>query len=218
MDEAWDWRGKARGGARAEAGLCLGMAYAAQERYGEAHAAFLSGLGAADAQDVELRARLAALAGNAALAGGDHQAALDVLGSAETLASAAGSTLLSGGIAIDKARALVALRRLPEAATALATARKADPANAQAWLLSATLSRRLGNLDEAQERIERAGELAPGDPEVGLEAGVIAVLAGRDDAARLSWQSVIDTAPQSAFANQAKEYIAQLQSYDNGSE
>ena len=43
----------------------------------------------------------------------------------------------------------------------------------------------------------------PRDPQVGLEAGVIAVLSGRDDAARKSWQSVIAAAPDSDEAKTA---------------
>jgi hypothetical protein len=39
---------------------------------------------------------------------------------------------------------------------------------------------------------------------------VIAVLAGRDDAARRSWQSVLTAAPDSSEAATAKVYLAQL--------
>ena len=52
------------------------------------------------------------------------------------------------------------------------------------------LMRRLDRLGLAQEAIEAAAKLTPTNPEVGLEAGVIAVLAGRDEAARASWQSI----------------------------
>ena len=68
----------------------------------------------------------------------------------------------------------------------------------------------MGKLAEAQAQIERAYDLRPIDPAVGLEAGVIAVLSGRDGSARKSWQSVIDAAPQSAEAAAARGYIAQL--------
>jgi hypothetical protein len=46
---------------------------------------------------------------------------------------------------------------------------------------------------------------------VALEAGLIAVLAGRDEAARKSWQSVIAIAPTSAEAQTARDYLAQLE-------
>jgi Flp pilus assembly protein TadD len=104
----------------------------------------------------------------------------------------------------------VGLGRQSDAATALAEARTAAPNNAQTWLLSATLSRRQDKLAEAQTQIERAAQIAPQDPEIGLEAGVIAVLGGRDEAARKSWQSVVTTAPGSEAATTAKGYLAQL--------
>jgi Flp pilus assembly protein TadD len=113
-------------------------------------------------------------------------------------------------IALDRARALVSLGQNGEAATALADARTADPDNAQAWLLSATLSRREKKLIEAQTQIEKAAQLAPQDAEVGLEAGVIAVLGGRDEAARRSWNAVVAMSPESPAAATAREYLAQL--------
>ena len=58
--------------------------------------------------------------------------------------------------------------------------------------------------------IEQAATLAPTNPEIGLEAGVIAVLGGREDAARQSWQSVIDLQPESLAAQTATGYLAQL--------
>ena len=93
---------------------------------------------------------------------------------------------------------------------ALAQAREAEPDNAQAWLLSATLSRRQNKLIEAQAQIEKAAQLSPRDPEIGLEAGVIAVLAGNEGAARHSWRSVLEMAPDSPAAATAKQYISQL--------
>ena len=94
-----------------------------------------------------------------------------------------------------------------EAAQALAEARTAEPENPQAWLLSATLSRRQNNLAMAQTQIEKAANLAPNDPEVGLEAGVIAMLSGNKDAARRSWTSVTQAAPGSDAAATAKQYL-----------
>ena len=100
--------------------------------------------------------------------------------------------------------------RQEDAAEALSEAREADGDDAQAWLLSATLSRRLSRLGEAQQQIERAALLSPRNPQVGLEAGVIAALSGREEAARKSFQSVLDVAPDSPQADQAREYLAQI--------
>ena len=159
--------------------------------------------------DDGLRARMGTMAANAALAGGRSEQALTILSAALNDSAKAADAALTGGILTDQARALVALGRNDDAAKALELARAA-PDNPTAWLLSATLSRRMGKLAEAQTQIETAAQLQPVDPEIGLEAGVIAVLAGRDEAARKSWQSVIAAAPDSAFAATARGYIAQL--------
>jgi tetratricopeptide (TPR) repeat protein len=200
------WLAAAQESEKAVAGECLGVAFSRQDKWAEAETAFLA---ARDASaDKVLRARVGAMAGNAALARGDAAAALTALDIAH--ADAAGDASLTGGIAIDRARALVLLKRSDEAEAALAEARTAAPDNAQAWLLSATLSRRMNKLSEAQAQIEKAAALLPVDPEIGLEAGVIAVLAGRSEAARKSWQSVLTTAPDSEAAVTAKGYLAQL--------
>lgn len=204
--DARTWLAGAQGPEKALAGECYGIALSRQDKWSEAEAAFLAARDAAT--DKPLRARLSAMAGNAALARGDAAGALAALDAAH--AEAAGDAALAGGIAADRARALVTLKRNGEAATALAEARELTPDNPQAWLLSATLSRRMGKLADAQAQIEKAAALQPADPDIGLEAGVIAVLAGRDEAARRSWQSVIATAPESEAAATAKGYLAQL--------
>jgi len=45
---------------------------------------------------------------------------------------------------------------------------------------------------------------------VGLEAGVIAMLDGREDAAKASWQSVLEVEPDGEAATTARGYLAQL--------
>ncbi|TCM18653.1 tetratricopeptide repeat protein [Novosphingobium sp. PhB165] len=201
---------EAQGRTRVRAGLCLGAALAALDRWDEARTAFIQARDAADLEDHVSRARLGAMAGNAALGGGKPGEALSILAPAVADAKAAEDNALLASISLDRARALVALNQLDEAGTALADARNAAPGDPQVWLLSATLSRRQNKLAEAQTQIEKAAELAPQDPEVGLEAGVIAVLAGRDEAARRSWNSVVATSPNSPQAATAKGYLAQL--------
>jgi tetratricopeptide (TPR) repeat protein len=200
----------ATGSARVRAGLCLGAALGAMERWDEARTAFLRARDAASPTDAASRARLGAMGGNAALAAGSAAQALSILDTALADAKTAGDAELRGTVALDRARAFVALGRQSDAAAALAEARTAAPNNAQTWLLSATLSRRRDKLADAQTQIERAAQIAPEDPEIGLEAGVIAVLGGRDEAARKSWQSVLATAPSSEAATTAKSYLAQL--------
>lgn len=213
VDTATAWLGTAKDAERTEAGLCLGLAQSRLEAWDDAEAAFLGAREAAGS-DRLMRARLGAMAGNAALAGGRPDHALAALDTARTdaqgLGGGAADGLLLTDVALDRARALVALKREDEAAAALAEARAAGPKNPEGWLLSATLSRRQGRLVEAQAQILKAAELLPVDPAIGLEAGVIAMLAGHEAAARRSWQSVIAAAPGSPQAATAQGYIAQL--------
>lgn len=210
IDIAEAWLAQTKGAPTAPAQFCLGSAHAALGHWDEAETAFLAGRDAAATTDLRLRAQLGAMAGTTALARGEAARALGALDQAHIDAMAAPDLVLGGDIQIDRSRALVALKRDAEAATALAEARGASPKNSEAWLLSATLSRRQGKLTEAQTQIETAAGIEPRDPAIGLEAGVIAVLSGRDAAARKSWESVVAAAPDSDAAKTATAYLAQL--------
>ena len=195
---------------KAQAKQCKALGLTRIDGWAEAATLFLSARDDTPANEPGERARLGALGGNALLVSGDVTGALAALDLAHPEAHKAADHKLNGVIQIDRARALVALGRSDEAAAALEEARAELPDNPQAWLLSATLSRRQGKLVDAQRQIERAADLLPIDPEIGLEAGVIAVLSGRDAAARLSWLSVIKAAPSSAAAKTAQGYLDQL--------
>jgi tetratricopeptide (TPR) repeat protein len=206
---ATDWLSDAKGPERAQAHLCLGYAYTQAQAWAMAEQAFLAGRDEAT-DNVLTRARLGTMAANAALAADGAGRALVALDRAQADAKSSGDAAMIGAVATDRARTLVALKRNDEAAAALAEARKATPTDATPWLLSATLSRRMNHLAEAQGQIETAAKLSPLDPEVGLEAGVIAELSGHEDAARRSWQSVVTASPQSDAGHQAAAYLAQI--------
>lgn len=210
VDMAEGWLAQAKGTDVAPAQFCLGSAQAALSHWDEAEAAFIAGRDTAAATDTRLRAQLGAMAGTMALTQGEAARALTALDKAHADALAASDAELAGDIEVDRSRALVALKREDDAAKALTEARAASPKNADAWLLSATLSRRQNKLAEAQAQIETAAQIDPVDPSIGLEAGVIAVLSGRDDAARRSWQSVLAAGPDSDAAKTATDYLAQL--------
>ena len=211
IEVAEDWLPRAQTAqGRADAKQCHALALTQIENWSEAAALFLSARGDTPMSQREERARLAALAGNASLAEPNPQAALDALDLARTDLANGSNKKLKSAIEVDRAKALVALKRPAAATAALTAARTANPENAEAWLLSATLSRRQGNLAAAQTQIEKAAELLPIDPEIGLEAGVIAMLLGREDAARKSWQSVLTAAPGSDAAKTAQAYLDQL--------
>jgi tetratricopeptide (TPR) repeat protein len=204
------WLETAKGTDKSLALRCRGSALVAMGHWDDAGATFLAARDALPPEDGAGRARLGAMAGNASLAKGAPNLALGDFDKARADALAVGDKQLAGDIQVDRSRALVGLGREDEAAMALDEARSASPQNADAWLLSATLSRRQGNLIEAQAKIEQAGLLAPSDPEIGLEAGVIAMLSGREDAAKRSWQSVQTIAPGTPAAETATGYLAQL--------
>jgi tetratricopeptide (TPR) repeat protein len=202
-------RAETSGTDRVLANHCLGIAASELGLWSDARTAFLAAREETPADEARTRARFAALAGNAALAGGDAEGALTLLGQAEADAQTAADATLTSLAAIDRARALVALGRGEDALGALETATTLAPTRAEGWLLKATLLRRLDRLEDAQIAIETAAQRNPADPEIGLEAGVIAVLGGRDAAARQSWQSVIALGPGPA-ADTAAGYLAQL--------
>ena len=208
--EASTWSGEASGGEASYPQQCLGYAYTLLLRWDAAERAFLAAREAELATNHFRRAQLATMAGNAALADGRGDAALVALALAATDAAASGDAGLRSLVETDRARALVMQGNQGEAEAVLAAARTLDAQNALAWLLSATLARRLGKLEEAQGFIETAAALSPDYPEVGLEAGVIAMLQGRADAARASWESVVAVEPDSETAATARGYLAQL--------
>lgn len=202
--------GETQGQDRVLAQHCLGLAATKLERWDDAIGAFTSARDGAPVDDNRFRARLGTMAASAQMGKGDVPAALSLLEAAQRDAEAASAADLQAIIAIEQSRALVAQGRLAEAEPFLVHAQSLRSGNAEAPLLLATLLRKLDRLPEAQAQIEAAIALAPLDPLVGLEAGVIAVLAGRDDAARASWQSVVDVAPGTQWAQTAQSYLAQI--------
>lgn len=195
---------------RVLANHCLGLASTELGRWEEARAAFTAARQETPAEETRLRARFGAMAGNAALVTGDLPGALVLLDAARADALAAQAGGMPGLIALDSARVLVGLEQLDAAEAALAEARMFQPDDAETRLLSATLLRRMGKLADAQEQVEEAARLDPTAPAIGLEAGVIAILDGREEAARSSWQSVIDLSPGTEFATSAQSYLDQL--------
>lgn len=210
MVTASNWLAEASGSGRSAPQQCLGFAYTSLLRWDAAESAFLAARQALLESEHATRARLATMAGNAALAGERNEAALAAFALGVEDARLAGNMALAGSIEADSARALVALGRLEEAGEALTAARTAAPQDSAVWLLSATLSRRQGQLAEAQAQVSTAAALAPRDPAVALEAGLIAALAGEDEAAQASWRSVLSVAPGSPEAAAAQTYLSQL--------
>ena len=205
-------RNETTGPARVIANHCLGLAATELGLWEDARSAFIASRDEVGSDEPVLRARAGTMAGIAAMAGGDAEGALTLLELALVDAQAGSAATIEAYAQVEKARALVTFDRNEDALEAIGRAVFLRPDDAEPWLLKATLERRLVRLAEAQASIERAGALAPADPLVGLEAGRVAFLDARYEAARASWQSVIDLAPGSEEAALASEYISDLDS------
>ena len=188
---------------------CMGFAYARSERWAPAVVAFEQAADEAERNgDMAQSARLWAQAGNAALAAGDAAKARTSFDAA--LARGLPDGIEKGEIHLDRARALVALGDGKEARESLDVALGQVPQDPLAWLLSATLARRSGELKLAQAHIARAVQLSPDDASVALEEGNIAVLTDHDDVARSAWQRAAKLAPQSPAGKAAADNLTRL--------
>lgn len=205
-EDALVWAGEGGG---FSAGQCLGFAYARAERWSDASIALESAADTADRAGARAdAARLWAQAGNAALADGDAQRARMLLD--KTLSSATIKGLALGEAHLDRARALVALDDLPSARADLDRAVELAGDDPLAWLLSATLARRMADLPRAARDIEEAKRRAPDDASVALEAGKIAILSGDDARAKEEWARVLALSPSSPQAAAAREMLEQV--------
>ena len=188
---------------------CMGFAYARSERWAPAVVAFEQAADEAERNgDMAQSARLWAQAGNAALAAGDAAKARTSFDAA--LARGLLDGIEKGEIHLDRARALVTLGDGKEARESLDVALGQVPQDPLAWLLSATLARRSGELKLAQAHIARAVQLSPDDASVALEEGNIAVLTDHDDVARSAWQRAVKLAPQSPAGKAAADNLTRL--------
>lgn len=188
---------------------CLGFAYARAERWAPAIVAFEQAADEAErGGDMAQSARLWAQAGNAALAGGDAAKARTSFDAA--LARGLPDGLEKGELHLDRARALVALGDMEGARDSLDVATVQAAQDPLAWLLSATLARRTGELKLAQAHIARAVQMSPDDASVALEEGNIAILTDHEDVARSAWQRAVKIAPASPAGKAAAESLARL--------
>lgn len=188
---------------------CLGLAYAAQQRWTPAATAFEQAARDADAARDPRAANLWTQAGNARLASKEPAAARNAFDAAIARGTLAGAAL--GEAHLDRARALVALAELPGARADLDRALKLVPADPLGWLLSATLARRMDDLPRAQVDIAEAAKRSPDDASVALEAGNIAIVAGAPQAARAAWQGAVANQPNSDAGKAAARALAALE-------
>jgi tetratricopeptide (TPR) repeat protein len=203
--EASQWR-LAGGGFLAR--QCLGLAYATRQNWQAAGEAFEGAARDAEVAKEKLAANYWAQAGNAWLVAGDPVKARAALDAA--LASGTLTGLALGEAHLDRARAQVAAGALDSARADLDMAVVEAAADPLAWLLSATLARRMQDMPRAQKDIRQALELSPDDAAVQLEAGNIAALASDEAAARTYWQRAVELAPGTETAIVAKSALTQF--------
>ena len=156
---------------------CLGLAYSVNETWSPAAMAFEQAATTADSNHDGRAAALWVQAGNAALAADDPVRARTYLDHALNSRALAGQ--MRGEALLDRARADVAANDLATARIDLDAGLTFVPEDPFAWLLSAALARRQGDLTRATKDIAEASKRAPDDAEISDEIAAIAAAKAR---------------------------------------
>lgn len=188
---------------------CLGMAYANQGKWDAAASAFVGAAQGAQAAQDDRAASYWAEAGNARLAAGDAAGARSALDAALAAGTLTGDQ--RGEALLDRARALVATGDLVQARVDLDRALTLVPKDSLAWLLSATLARRSGDLARAHKDIAEAEQRAPDAAPVELEAGNIAAMSGDQESAKAAWRRAATLGRNSAAGRAAVQALQQFE-------
>jgi tetratricopeptide (TPR) repeat protein len=205
IEEGSGWR-LAGGGVLAR--QCLGVAYANANQLEAAAAEFEAAARAAELAKDNRSAAYWAQAGNAWLAAKSplkSRAALDAALAAGTL-----SGIELGEAYLDHARAQVASGELDGARGDIDQALTTAAADPLAWLLSATLARRMDDLPRAKKDIAEALRRSGDDASVQLEAGNIAALSGDEAGAKEAWKRAVAIAPDAPAGRSAQAALAQF--------
>ena len=207
--QAWVEEGVA---GRLMARRCLGLAFAAQGQWASTATVYEQAAQEAEATNDPGRAGFRAQAGNAWLAAGEAQRALQALDAA--LTNAGLDQAQRGQALLDRARAQVALGHADRARTDLDTALQLVPSEGIAWYLSAALARRAGDQARAATDIARARQLAPEDPDILLLAGTIVGQGGNMNEAYALYRRVVELAPDSEAGRQAAASLATVREFE----
>ncbi len=185
---------------------CLGLGYAAMERWAPAATAFEQAAREAETKQDPRRGDYWVQSGNAWLAGGDGAKAKAAFDAA--LATTNLTPELRGEVHLDRARAAVLLGDLKSARADIDQGLKLVPADPFASYLSSGLAMREGDLGRAQKDIAAALSLAPGDADVLLHAANVAAAAGDQQKALELYGKVVAAAPASAAGKAAQAALA----------
>ena len=191
---------------RVAAKRCDGLALAGRGQWRDAAAAFEA---AARAATGAAAVPLWAQAGNAWLAGGEPGKAGTAFDAG--LVRAEGMSAFDHGeLLLDRARAAVAAGDEDGARRVMDQALAAVPDDPLAWLLSATLARRMGDPKRAGADISEALKRSPDDAAVQLEAGNIAAKGGNADLAKERWETAARLQPDGPSGRAATAALAQF--------
>ncbi|MGZ8347359.1 MAG: tetratricopeptide repeat protein [Allosphingosinicella sp.] len=196
------------GGGGIDAQQCLGLAHVELGSWATAANVYADAARAAEATGDPRRADLWVQAGNAWIAAGEANRALEALDSA--LATPNLTDELRGEVHIDRARALAGQGNVAGARTDLDRALQLVPADPFAWYLSAALAHRANDLVRARADIEQAVQRAPDNPDIVLLAGTLAGLSGDMEEAERLYRRVAEGAPDSEAGRAARESLATL--------
>lgn len=191
-----------------DAEQCLAFGYLASGQWSEATEAFVRAAALAETADDARLPLIFAQAGNAALAGDD--AASAKLHFDRALAIETTPSPFRGQTLIDRARAHVQLGDGDAAQADLLAAQAIVPDEPMVWLFSATLARLQGDLDAADEFIDRALELDQQDAAIMLEAGNIALTLNAPEIAREAWTRAMALDPGGPAGEAATQSVAGL--------
>ena len=200
---AADW---ALTGGGVPAAQCLGIALSAAGDWKNAADAFSTAASLAGQIHLAGAANLWVSAGDAALAGGNAAQARALLTTA--IAAIDAPDQMKGEAYLDRARADVAANDLGSARGDMDAAIKLVPDDPVAWLLSATLARRMDDQPRAAADIQQALTRAPEAADILFEAGNIAAAGGDTPGARVQWAHALAAEPGSDAAQRAKAELA----------
>jgi tetratricopeptide (TPR) repeat protein len=173
---------------------CLALAQFTAKDYAAALASYEGAAIASDAAKDGQAVNLWSQGADAAMLAGKPHAAVHFLDKA--LAGDL-SDRAQASIRVNRAEALVDLKRYPEASADLDKATRLDPKVRYGWLLQATLARRMGDFKLAEAAILKAAEQEADSADVQFEAGNIAAAQGKDALARAAWLAAARADPDS---------------------
>ncbi|WP_199555884.1 tetratricopeptide repeat protein [Sandaracinobacteroides hominis] len=202
---AIEWQGMGGG---LPARHCQALALMQQQQFTAAASTLSKAAQQAEVEKSPLAADFWSQAGNAAFLAGDNMGAV---GYFTTALKSAGefAPQRTANILLDRARTYTDMRDFVAARADLDKALQLNKFDPVAWMLSAALARRQGDIGRASTDIARASTLDSANPDILFEQGNVAA-ANKDEAnARKLWEMTVKSAPGSPAAELAAKALAE---------